>query len=144
MTANTNPVFTLTPDISTDGSTGRGQAITAAIGSSYDGTHANMVLIHTAGSNGSYVSRLRMVAAGSNVATVVRLFSNNGSTNGTAANNCAIDQVTMPVTTATNTGATPTMLYPLDIRLKASERLYVGLGTAVASGWTVVAEAGQY
>lgn len=144
MTANTSPIFTLTPDISTDKTTGRSQAITAAIGSSYDGTHANMVLVHTADTNGSYVDRIRCIAAGTNVATVARLFANNGSTNGTASNNCPIDQIALPATTATNTAATPTILIPLGIRLKAGERLYIGLGTAVAAGWAFVAESGQY
>lgn len=144
MAQNTAPVFTLSGDISTNNSTGRSQAVTAAIGSSYDGTHANMVLIHTAGANGSYVDRIRCVAFGTNVATVARLFANNGSTNGTAANNCPIDQISLPATTASNTAATPTIIFPLGIRLSASERLYVGLGTAVAAGWSFVAEGGQY
>lgn len=144
MAANTAPIYTLTPDVSTNGTTGRSQAITAAIGSSYDGTHANMVLVHTAGANGSRVEQLRFVASGSNVASVARVFTNNGSTNGTAANNAPLDQITLLATTATNTAATPTVILPLNIRLAAGERLYVGLGTAVAAGWTCVAEAGQY
>lgn len=144
MTANTSPIYTVSPDISTNGTTGRSQAVTAAIGSSYDGTHANMVLIHTAGSNGSYVDRIRCVAFGTNVATVARLFSNNGSTNGTAANNCPIDQASLPATTATNTAATSTIIIPLGLRLNAGEKLYVGLGTAVSAGWAFVTEAGQY
>jgi hypothetical protein len=144
MTANTSPIFTLTPDISTDKTTGRSQPVTAAIGASYDGTHANMVLVHTADANGSYVDRIRCTAAGSNVATVARLFANNGSTNGTAANNCPIDQISLPATTANNAAATPTIVFPLGIRLKAGERLYIGLGTAVAAGWAFVAESGQY
>jgi hypothetical protein len=144
MVANTTPIFTNGPDISTNGTTGRSQPITAAIGSSYDGAHANMVLIHTAGANGSYVDRIRCVAAGSNVATVGRLFSNNGSAQGTAANNCPLDQISLPPTTANNAAGTPTIIVPLGIRLNPGEKLYIGLGTAVAAGWAFVVEAGQY
>lgn len=143
MTANTSPVYTLTADLSTNGATGASQPITAAA-ADYTGISANYVLVHTAGANGSYISQLRFVASGSNVATVARLFANNGSTVGTATNNCPIDQVALPATTATNTAATTTVILPLNLRLASGWKLYVGIATAVAAGWTVVAEAGQY
>lgn len=143
MAANTAPIYTVAPDISTNGTTGRSQPITLAA-ADYTGISANYVLVHTAGANGSFVDQLRFVASGSNVATVARIFSNNGSTVGTATNNCPIDQVALPATTATNTAATPTVIFPLKLRLNASEKLYVGIATAVAAGWTCVAEAGQY
>jgi hypothetical protein len=144
MTANTSPIFTLTPDISANNGSTVGGSITAAIGSSYDGTHANMVLEHTAGANGSFIGQIRCKALGTNVATVARVFANNGSTNGTAANNTFIEEISLPATTANNTAATATIVMPLNLRLPSGWRIYIGLGTAVSAGWNFVCEAGQY
>jgi hypothetical protein len=143
MAANTSPIFTLTPDISTNGTTGAGQPITLAA-ADYTGISANYMLIHTPGANGSFVSQIRCVASGSNVATVARIFANNGSAVGTATNNCPIDQISLPVTTASNTAATTTIVFPLNLRLPSGWKLYIGIATAVAAGWTFVAETGQY
>jgi hypothetical protein len=143
MAANTSPIFSLTPDISTNGTTGAGLPVTLAA-ADYTGISANYVLLHTVGSNGSFISQIRCVASGTNVATVARLFANNGSAVGTATNNCPIDQIALPATTATNTAATPTIIFPLNLRLPTGWKLYIGIATAVAAGWTFVAETGQY
>lgn len=45
-------------------------------------------------------------AIGTNTASVARIYANNGSTNGTAANNALIGQIALPATTATNTAGT--------------------------------------
>ncbi len=58
-------------------------------------------LVFTAGANGSYIKKLRFQAIGTNVASVARIYINNGSTNGTATNNSFYGQVSLPATTAT-------------------------------------------
>lgn len=143
MAANREPIFSVRGDLSSNDGTGMPQAITAAA-TDYTGIDADYALIFTAGPSGAYVKGLRFVAAGTNVATVARVFANNGSSPGTATNNSMIDQLSLPATTASNTAMTPTLYLPLDLVLKAGFRIYVGLATAVAAGWVVTADAGQY
>lgn len=143
MTANTSPIFTLTPDVSNNNGTGVGGSLLTAT-ADYTGVSANHVLEHTAGSNGSYIERLRFKAIGSNVATVARIYLNNGSTHGTAANNSFYGEISLPATTATNTAGTVDIDYPMGVRLPSGWTVYVGLATTVSAGWNCVAVAGQY
>jgi hypothetical protein len=121
------------------------QPITAAA-NDYTGAGANNSLVFTAdANNGSYVERLRFKATGTNVATVVRVFLNNGSSNGTAANNTFYDEIALPVSTSSATAATAvTIDMQMGFVLPAGFRIYVGLGTTVASGWVVTPIAGRY
>lgn len=143
MTANTNPVFTISADVSTDGTTSLHQGLTTAA-ADYSGVSTNYTLVHTAGTNGSYIRRIRFKASGTNVATVARIFINNGSSQTTAANNVLFGEISLPATTANAAAATADVDYPLEIALQAGFKLYVGLGTTVAAGWDVVCVAGQY
>lgn len=144
MAANTAPIFSLLGDVSNNDGTTFGAAITTATGD-YTGASANHVLVHTGdATNGSYVRRLRFQAIGTNVATVARIYLNNGSANTTAANNVFYGQQSLPATTAINTAATVEIDYPMELALPPGFRIYVGVGTTVASGWVVTAVAGQY
>ncbi|MES2905117.1 MAG: hypothetical protein V4696_13105 [Pseudomonadota bacterium] len=143
MPANTAPIYTLTPDTTTDNSTGMPQGKTAAA-ADYDGTGANNFLMHTAGANGSYVRTVVAKAKGTNVATVLRIYVNNGATNGTASNNGFVAEISLPATTASATAGTPEIEFPMEFALKAAHRLYGGLGTAVAAGWVFTVIGGQY
>ena len=143
MPANTDPTYTLTPDLSTNNGTGMPQPITAAA-ADYTGISANYQLIHTAGANGSYVRSIIAKASGTNVAAVARLFYNNAATPGTATNNSFIAEIGLPATTASTTAATVEIEFPLEFAIKATHRLYVGLGAAVAAGWTFTVISGQY
>lgn len=72
MAANTQPIFSRLGDV--DGS----PAITAAA-NDYTGQGANNVVVFASDpTNGSFVQRLRFKALGTNVATVARIFINNG------------------------------------------------------------------
>jgi hypothetical protein len=142
-TPNTLPIYTQTPDVSNNNGTGAGTTMTTATGD-YTGVSANHVLEHTAGSNGSYIRRLRFKAIGTNVASVARIYLNNGSTHTTATNNLFFGEVSLPATTATNTAATPDVDYVMEIALPPSWTIWVGLGTTVAAGWNCVTIAGQY
>lgn len=137
MVANTSPIFTLTPNIAF-------ASLTTATSAQYTGAGTNTSLIHTAGSNGSFVTKLTAEAAGTNVATVMMIFINNGSSVGTAANNTLIGSMTLAATTGSATGATQHYEYPLNIQLPAGYKIYVALGTTVASGWAITAIAGDY
>jgi len=72
------------------------------------------------------------------------VFLNNGSTQGTASNNAFFDEIALPATTASTTAATPTVDQPMNVRLPAGFKVYVGLGAAVAAGWVFTAVGGQY
>ncbi len=143
MPANTAPIYTLTPDTTTDNSTGMPQAKTAAA-ADYTGAGANNFLMHTAGPNGSFIRSIVAKAIGTNVASVLRVYVNNGSTNGTAANNGFVAEINLPATTASATAATTELEFPMEFAIKGAHRLYGGLGTAVAAGWVFTVLAGQY
>lgn len=143
MAANQAPIYTLSPETTSNTSTGfAGTLLTAT--AEYTGVSATNLLVHTAGVNGSYIRRLRFKAIGSNVATVARIYINNGATNATATNNVFYGEVPLPSTTASNTTNTVDIDYSMEFALNASQRIYVGLGTTVAAGWICVAIAGQY
>ncbi len=143
MAANTAPIYTLVPDMATDAGTTMPQPITTG-SNTYDGTNAAARLSHTAGVDGSYARLIIAKALGTNIATVARIFLNNGSTPGTAANNALIGEISLPVTTADADGATPEIKFPLEYAVPPGHRLYIQLGTSVAAGWIFTVVAGQY
>lgn len=144
MAANTAPIYSIKGDVSTNDGTTMQSVMTTATGD-YTGASANHILVYTADStSGGYVRKLKFVAAGTNVATVARIYLNNGSANTTPANNKLYGQLTLPATTASNTAATIEPEYTMELALPAGFRIYVGVATTVASGWSVTAVAGQY
>jgi hypothetical protein len=144
MAISTDPIFIGSGDLSTNGTTGMATDLLTATGD-YTGISANHVLVFTsATTEGSYIRRLRFQAKGTNVASVARIFINNGSTNATATNNSFYGQVTLPATTANSAGATVEVDYPLEFALNPAWRIYVGLGTTVAAGWVCTAIGGKY
>jgi hypothetical protein len=108
-----------------------------------DGT-GTVLTVLTAGANGSYVSKLIVRALGTNVATVVRVFVNNGLTNGTAANNALIGELSIPATTASTSQAQPSFEIPVGFAIPASYLINVTIGTTVSAGLIVTASAGNY
>jgi len=73
MAANSTPIFTITPVA------GIGQITTA--NTLRDGSGSNFVTIKTAGSFGTRIEYIRVVATGTVTTGVVRLWINDGSTN---------------------------------------------------------------
>lgn len=143
MAANNNPIFSITGSVSNNASTGMNQLITAAA-NDYTGAGANNSLVFTAGTNGSFVQRLRFKAGGTNIASVARVFINNASSNTTATNNVFYGELSLPATTATAVAATADFDYVMNIAIPAGFKIYVGLGTAVAAGWVVTTIGGNY
>lgn len=143
MPANVDPIYSKQGDVSNNGTTAMNQLVLTAA-NDYTGIGANNSLIFTAGANGSYVERIRFKAGGTNIASVARIFINNGSTNGTAANNVFYGEVSLPATTLTATAATIEIDYPMNFPLNASFRIYFGLGTTVAAGWVATVIGGDY
>lgn len=144
MAANAAPIFSKQGDTSTNGTTGMAALVTTA-NNDYVGTNAAATLVFTANAtNGGFVERLRFKAGGTNVATVARIYINNGSTPATAANNAFFGEVGLGATTASATLATADIDYPMNIALPPGFRIYFQLTTAVAAGWACTAVGGQY
>jgi hypothetical protein len=137
MAQNTSPIFIGVPNF------GIGTSVTAA-NTAMDGT-GTVVSVWTAGANGGYVRRLKIKAQGTNQANVMRIFVNNGSTNGTATNNVLIGELTLAASTASNSASVgPDYEYPLNLVLPASYVINVCFGVTSAAGWIVGAEGGNY
>lgn len=110
---------------------------------SLDGT-GTVVTLLTAGSGGSRIQRIRLWHLGTNVATVVRLFINNGSTNATAANNALIQEVTMAANTLSQVAASVPVELNVDIPLAANYKVNCTIGTAIAAGIMVSIDYGDF
>jgi len=120
-------------------------------------TTGHMGTLASGGAAGKRIERVRFMAEGTNVATVCRLFLNNGSSNGTAGNNTLIAEIALPATTASNSSPINSTVKelptsPLDtqydmtifpIVIPPSYVLMACLGTAVASFWDVTATGGD-
>lgn len=145
MAANTSPIFTLTPNVGgivADGDGGTAGPLKTA-NTNRDGT-GTVTTIFTAGANGSYIKKIRLRAVGTNVATVARVFLNNGSSNATIANNRFLHEISLPVTTASATLALQPIDIELNIVIPASWRVYVTVGTSVSAGWFGTCEGADY
>lgn len=135
MPANTSPIFPLTPNVS--------WATVTTANTAKDGT-GTVATVFTAGSNGGRVDYLKVRALGTNVATVIRVFVNNGSTNATAANNTLIIDQTIAATTNSETAQLVDNLIQLDLSLPAGYKINVTIGTTVAAGLQVTGVGGDY
>jgi hypothetical protein len=62
----------------------------------------------------------------------------------TVGNQLFYDEVSLPATTASATAATVTVDVPMNLALPPGYEVYVGLGTAVAAGWSCVGIGGAY
>ena len=137
MSANTAPIFTLTPAVEW------GPTLITTANTAKDGT-GTVLTVFTAGTNGSYIQRVRFRTAGTNVATVARLFINNGSASSTAANNILFDEISLTATTLSETTAQASFDIPMNFALPAGYVLNVTIGTSVAAGWYVSTVGGDY
>ena len=131
----TTPQFASTPKSSWSGNLTTGT-------NTYDGTSGTTLLL-TAGASGSFIRSLELEAAGTNAASNIRIFINNGSTNATAANNALYMQYSLPATTAATATSTAHISIPLNIAIQATYRVYVVLSSTVAAGWQVNAVYGD-
>jgi hypothetical protein len=96
--------------------------------------------------NGSFVRSIvaKIQSTGAGVASVLRIWINNGSTNATVTNNALYKEITLPAITATQTAATPDFEIPCNIMLPAGYRLLFAFGTAPVNIWMIYAIGGDY
>lgn len=107
-----------------------------------DGT-GTVGTIFTAGTDGSFVYRIRFLPIGTNDASVARIWINNGGATTTATNNTLWREYSLPATTLTEIAAQSEYVITTDILLPASYRLIAAIGTTVAAGWKIMVEGGD-
>ncbi len=138
MAQNTSPIFPLTPVTTWSG------VVTTAI-TTVNGDLSSAALVATGNAtNGSRVDYLRVRALGTNVATVLRVFINNGATAATAGNNTLFTEATIAATTLSQVAALAETTIQLDLALPATYRLYYTIGTSVSAGLQATAVMGDY
>jgi len=146
---NTSQIYSRVADIqwgATDGNGGSAGPLLTA-NSAKDGTGTVLTVFTADATNGGRVEGVRARACGTNVATVLRVFINNGSANSTLANNTLYAEITCPATTASAVAALGDVLlaapyFPLV--LPPGYKINVTIGTTVAAGLQVTAFGGKY
>lgn len=138
MPANVTPIYSGSADLDW-GATALTTANTAK-----DGTGTVLTVFTADATNGGYVHSIRFRPAGTNIATVARVFWNNGSTNATAANNILRDEITLAATTLSEVAALALYEIPLGYAMQPGYKLNVTLGTTVAAGYYVSVVGGSY
>lgn len=145
MPANTSPIFSIVGATDSVAANNSGLIVGPTANTALDGS-GTMYKAFTAGSNGSYVQKIRFRAVGSPAATVCRVFiSSSTTTNST--NTWLYDEITLPATTLSQTAATSVFELPLNFALDPNYLLYVTFGTstgATNTGYSVVVIGGDY
>lgn len=108
----------------------------------YDGTDTAgtaLALVYTVGSNGGTVEKVvarysgtaGAAPSGTSNATALRVWVNNGSVNTTATNNFLVADITVPAWTPSAVAANGGFEIPLNLKLPAGYKIYVGTPTAM-------------
>jgi hypothetical protein len=137
-TLNTKPIYSGAPKFQFGSS-----ALTTA-NTAKDGTGTVLNVFTADATNGGRVEKLKVRAAGTNVATVLRVFINNGSTNATASNNVLYTEATIAATTLSETSALADNEIALNLALDPGFKVNVTIGTSVSAGLYVSAPGGKY
>lgn len=138
MAGNTQALFTRVADV---------QWITSATtaNTTQDMTSGTVYQVFSADTtNGGYVQKMRFRPLGTNVATVARIWLNNGLTASTASNNVLWDEISLASSTVSQTSALSIYEVPINFALPPSYNLYVTLGTTVAAGYDIITVGGKY
>lgn len=136
MAANTAPIYSIAPIVT--------WGTVATANTAKDGTGTVVTVFTADATNGGRVEKLKVRAAGTNVATVLRVFINNGSTNATAANNTLYTESPIAATTLSEVAALADTEISLQLALPAGYKLNITIGTTVAAGLAVTAVGGKY
>lgn len=138
MSGNTAPIYSKVGDIQWGG------ASLATANTAKDGTGTTLTVFTADATNGGRVEKVKSRALGTNVATVLRLFINNGSSSATAANNSLYYEKTIAATTLSETSELLDNEITLNLALPPGYKLLATIGTTVAAGLAVTAVGGKY
>jgi hypothetical protein len=152
MAGNSDPIYSKVGDIQSLS----GAVVGPTANTAQDGTSSasSMYSIYQAdATNGGWLSGVNFQSAGSPAATVARIYISTitgaitiGTTN-TASNTFLFKEVTLPVTTLSQTAAAPNFYVPMNIMMPPGYRILVSFGTSTGSagtGYVVTAVAGKY
>lgn len=146
MPANTSPIFPLVAETSwVSGTPANAATPGVTANTTFDLTSGTIYgPIITGGTNGTRLDFIKLRTLGTNAATVIRIWINNGSATTTAANNTLFLERTIAGTTVSETAEQPDITLPLNLSVPAGYRIYATFGTAVAAGYHLTAVAGDY
>lgn len=145
MPANTSPIYSIVGNVDSVASNNSGLVVGPTANTALDGS-GTLVKAFTAGTNGSYIQKIRFRPVGSPAATVCRVFISNSTTTSATAT-WLFDEITLPAVTLSQTAASSVFELPLNIAIEPSYLLYVTFGTSTGSagtGYSVVTIAGDY
>lgn len=141
---NTKPIYSSAPIIGLGGTT-YGTAIPLqTANTAKDGTGTVHVAFVADAVNGGRIERLKAQGIGTNVATVLRIFINNGGTNTVATNNVLFVEQTIAATTLTETAGVNGNEVILNLALPAGYRILCTIGTTIAAGLMITGIGGKY
>lgn len=136
MSGNTAPIF---PKV------GKNQwATMAAANTAKDGTGAGGTIFSADATNGSRLDTVKCRPLGTNVASVLRIFLNNGLTSATPANNSLYMERSLPAIALSETAEQADIEIPINLVLPPGYKVNVTLGTTVAAGWQITGVGGDY
>lgn len=136
MSSNTTPIFGSVLHVA-------GVTTGTAANTNKDGT-GTVATVFTAGANGSKIERIFLQHMGSNTATVIRFFINNGMSPATPANNYLFHEEALATWANSETAASTSTVYFANLLLPPGYVLNVTTATAIASGVMVTAEGSDY
>jgi hypothetical protein len=145
MPANTSPIYSIAGDINSVAALNAGLVVGPTANTAQDGS-GTLYKAFTAGSNGSYVQKMRFRPVGSPSATVCRIFISSSTTTSATAT-WLYDEITLPAITVSQTAASSVYELPLNFALNATYTLWVTFGTSTGSagtGYSIVTIAGDY
>lgn len=145
MPANTSPIYSIVGATDSVAANNSGLVVGPTANTAQDGT-GTLTKAFTAGTNGSYVQKVRFRPVGSPAATVCRVFISSSTTTSASAT-WLYDEITLPAVTVSQTAATAVFELPLNIALDPSYLLFVTFGTSTGSsgtGYSIVTIAGDY
>ncbi len=137
MVQNVEPIFPRVPKVDWTGAILTGNT-------TKDGASGTVTLAFTAGANGAFVELITGLPLGTNVASLARVFLNNGLAPITAANNTLIGQIGLPLVTNSETAEVATVALNLNRAIPPGYRIYIVIATTVASGWNFTVWGGDY
>lgn len=145
MAANTAPIYSIAGRNDSVAANNSGLVVGPTANTALDGS-GTLYKAFTAGSNGSYVQKMRLRPVGSPAATVCRVFISSSTTT-SATNTWLFDEITLPAVTLSQTAASSVFELPLNFAMPAGYLLYVTFGTstgAAGTGYSAVTIAGDY
>ena len=145
MPANTSPSYSIVGAVDSVATNNSGLVVGPTANTALDGS-GTLVKAFTAGTNGSYIQKMRFRPVGSPAATVCRVFISSSTTTSATAT-WLYDEITLPAVTLSQTAASSVFELPINVALDPSYLLYVTFGTSTGStgtGYSVVTIAGDY